>query len=130
MFGNNATNYESVWITVSIPLQKVKKSAEKKPAEKKPGKAAGPTPKRWPPSKDVKADVEFIFQSGLDAGQEMTMGKIYAELGKGFHHYHRLSHWYLLKVYPFQLWLLPSPSFHLLQAILKEVNNTGRPAFV
>ncbi len=53
----------------------------KKAAEKKPGKTAAGTPKRWPPAKDVKADVEFIFQTGLDKGEEMTMGKIYAELG-------------------------------------------------
>lgn len=37
--------------------------------------------KRWPPAKDVKADVESIFQAGLDKEDEMTMGKIYAELG-------------------------------------------------
>ena len=60
-------------------MQKMKKSAEKK------GKAAAPAPKQWPPAKDVKADVELIFQSGLDAGEEMTMGKIYAELGESCH---------------------------------------------
>lgn len=57
--------------------QRVKKSAEKNPSKA----AAASTPKRWPPAKDVKADVEFIFQKGLDSGEEMTMGKIYAELG-------------------------------------------------
>ena len=61
-------------------LQKAKKVSGKRSAEE-----SVPAPKPWPPAKDVKADVEFIFQTGLDKGEEMTMGKIYAELGKSPH---------------------------------------------
>lgn len=57
-------------------MQKAKKALEKKTSQK-----SAPIAKPWPPAKDVQADVEFCFQSGLDRGEEMTMGKIYAELG-------------------------------------------------
>lgn len=61
----------------SISVQKAKKQAEKAGKGGKPATAA----KQWPPAKDVKADVEFIFQAGLEKEEEMTMGKIYKELG-------------------------------------------------
>ena len=65
--------------SVESLLQKAKVQSKGKKSE---SEAATAVPKQWPPAEDVKADVEVIFQAGLDTGDEITMGTIYAELGE------------------------------------------------
>ena len=88
-------------------LQKAKKDTKAKAAEEPkeeateeeaaPAETAVPA---WPPSKQVKADVEAILQAALDKGEEITLGAVYAQLGgrcaEPEHAFQRKMHFRLL----------------------------------